>query len=128
MNKVFAERLKKCRLNVNFTQTALAKELKCATGVIGDIERGARTPSKNMAVKLADFFDTNVTYWLNAEEEIKSFNINLNAEVDIIYQRFLSANKISSPQDLHRNEGFKKSILNIVENYLTLEEINKEQD
>lgn len=125
---IFGERLKNYRHKLNLTQTQLAQNLGCANGVIGDIERGARVPSKKMALKLADFFDTEIGYWLNIEEEAAKIEIKIANDLIDVFEQFKDSGLISNPGDIHTNENIKKFILNIVENFLTLNEINKEQD
>lgn len=125
---VFGERLKQCRHKLHLTQMQLAKEIECANGVVGDIERGARIPSKKMALKLADFFDTEVGYWLNVEEEAAKIDIKIGDDLIEVFEKFKDLGLINSPAEIHTNEKIKKFILNTVENFLTLNEINKEQD
>jgi transcriptional regulator with XRE-family HTH domain len=63
-NNILGERLKNIRKEHKLTQTQLAKKL----GVAGSVIAGAETKrgiSKTLASKLAEFFETDVNYWLN---------------------------------------------------------------
>ena len=64
-----SEKLQTLRIEKNLKQRELAEKLGVATSVVSDIESGRRPPSKNMAKKLADFFNTSIRYWKDEEEE-----------------------------------------------------------
>lgn len=70
MNNIYGERLKALRKENNLTQRQLAKEIEIAPGVISDVERGSKVPSGNLAIKLADRFNTTVDHWLSIETTI----------------------------------------------------------
>lgn len=53
----FAEKLKTLRKQKNLTQVELAAKIDVSFAIIGQIESGARNPSKEVARKLADFFN-----------------------------------------------------------------------
>jgi len=52
----FAEKLKFLRKQKNLTQVELASAIDVSFAIIGQIESGARNPSKEVAKKLSDFF------------------------------------------------------------------------
>jgi len=52
----FAEKLKTLRHQRNITQVELAAAINISFAIIGQIESGARNPSKEVAKKLSDFF------------------------------------------------------------------------
>lgn len=53
----FAEKLKFLRKQKNLTQVELAAKVDVSFAIIGQIESGARNPSKEVARKLAEFFN-----------------------------------------------------------------------
>lgn len=63
-----SEKLKYLRSVKKLTQKELAKNLGTATSVIGDIEIGRRVPSKNIAMKLAKYFNTTIESWIDDRE------------------------------------------------------------
>lgn len=63
-----SEKLKKSRDEKGLKQKELAEKLDVSLSVIGDIEYGRRPPSKKMAQKLAQFFNTPIHYWQDEEE------------------------------------------------------------
>ncbi|MZK53327.1 helix-turn-helix domain-containing protein [Clostridium beijerinckii] len=63
-NKILAERLKNIRKEHRLTQTQLAEKLEVAKSVIAGAET-KRGISKTLASKLAEFFETDVDYWIN---------------------------------------------------------------
>lgn len=63
-NKILAERLKNIRKEHRLTQTQLAEKLGVAKSVIAGAET-KRGISKTLASKLAEFFETDVDYWIN---------------------------------------------------------------
>ena len=52
----FAEKLKFLRKQKNLTQVELAAKVDVSFAIIGQIESGARNPSKEVARRLAEFF------------------------------------------------------------------------
>lgn len=63
-NKILAERLKNKRKEYKITQIKLAEEIGVAPSVIAGAET-KRGISKSLASKLADFFNTDINYWIN---------------------------------------------------------------
>lgn len=63
-----SNKLKQLRADRELTQKALSTTLKVALSVIADIETGRRIPSKNMAIKLANYSNTQIDYWLSEVE------------------------------------------------------------
>lgn len=63
-NKILAERLKNKRKEYKITQTKLAEKIGVASSVIAGAET-KRGISKSLASKLADFFNTDINYWIN---------------------------------------------------------------
>lgn len=63
-----SNKLKKLRVEKDITQKALSNILKVSLSVIADIETGRRPPSKNVAIKLANYSNMSIDYWLNDSE------------------------------------------------------------
>jgi len=63
-----SKKLKLLRNEKKITQKILAKNINVALGVIGDIESNRRVPSKVTAMKLAQYSNTTVDYWINENE------------------------------------------------------------
>lgn len=63
-NKILADRLKSKRKDFGITQKDLAEKLNIAHSVIAGAET-KRGISKNLAAKLAEYFQTDIDYWLN---------------------------------------------------------------
>ncbi|OOM17154.1 helix-turn-helix protein [Clostridium saccharobutylicum] len=63
-NNILADRLKNMRKENGITQIELAKRLGVAKSVIAGAET-KRGISKNLASKLAEFFETDIEYWIN---------------------------------------------------------------
>lgn len=57
MIMTFAEKLKFLRKQKNITQVELAQAVDISFAIIGQIESGARNPSKEVAKKLSDYFN-----------------------------------------------------------------------
>lgn len=77
------EKLKKARKERDITQTELAKVLGTVQSIITDIERGRRTPSKAIAMKLAEYFNTNAEYWLDEKAEMQYIQSRPNLEMTL---------------------------------------------
>lgn len=60
-----SNKLKQLRVEKDITQKALATILGVGLSVIADIETGRRIPSKNVAIKLANYCVTPIDYWLS---------------------------------------------------------------
>lgn len=67
-NKILSERLKNTRKEHKLTQIQLADKLGVAKSVIAGAET-KRGISKTLAAKLADFFNTDMNYWINENAE-----------------------------------------------------------
>ncbi|WP_315066532.1 helix-turn-helix transcriptional regulator [uncultured Clostridium sp.] len=63
-NKILAERLKNKRKEYGITQIKLAEKIGVAPSVIAGAET-KRGISKSLASKLANFFNTDINYWIN---------------------------------------------------------------
>lgn len=57
MKKIIGEKIKENRQKLNLTQEELAKELDVSTGIIPAYERGLKTPSDKIKIKLCGLFN-----------------------------------------------------------------------
>lgn len=125
----FAMRLKDCRKEKNLTQVQLAKALNVGNGVIADVERGARNPSKNLALILSDFFKTDIAYWLDKDKEVeKEIKQHTKYEtLDNTIDRLINENLITDLNDLISDNELKDLLIDAVkiEVYIKLKEHNK---
>ena len=69
-NKVISERLKKMRKEKGLTKKELAKRLGVALSVISGAETKTGV-SKSLAMKLSNFFNTSLDYWINENAELE---------------------------------------------------------
>ncbi|NRW91916.1 transcriptional regulator with XRE-family HTH domain [Clostridium beijerinckii] len=67
-NNILADRLKSKRKELGLTQKDLAQNLNVALSVIAGAET-KRGISKNLATKLAEYFKTDINYWINENAE-----------------------------------------------------------
>jgi transcriptional regulator with XRE-family HTH domain len=65
-----AQKLVKSRLENNLTQKQLGEAIGISISVIGNIETGSRKPSKNVAFKLSQYFNTKINYWFEEKEAV----------------------------------------------------------
>jgi phage repressor protein C with HTH and peptisase S24 domain len=70
-----SEKLKLLREKHKLTQTGLADKIDTSQSIIGDIEVGRRTPSKEVAKRLANFFKVPIQVFLDEKFEINSESI-----------------------------------------------------
>lgn len=67
----FAEKIKTLRKERGLTQMQLAAETHVSLGVIADIESNRRTPSKEVAKRMAEYFKVPVETFILEETDIK---------------------------------------------------------
>lgn len=110
MEKIFSERLRSLRKKNHLTQEELAQKINVGKGVIGDLERGQRNPSKRVAGKLAVLFDTDIEFWLDVDSELKKFE--KEKQFNFLNDSLLSlkkSGKLKTTKDLR-----KKKTLDII--------------
>ena len=66
----FAEKLKFLRKQKNLTQVELAAKVDVSFAIIGQIESGARNPSKEVARRLAEFFNVTLDTFIIDNSDI----------------------------------------------------------
>lgn len=81
----FAEKLKTLRKQKNLTQIELAAKAGVSFSIIGQIECGVRNPSKDVATKLADFFNVELdTFIVESSDIIEKNTENKTVSMDKI--------------------------------------------
>jgi transcriptional regulator with XRE-family HTH domain len=122
----FAEKLKILRKQKNITQVELASAIDVSFAIIGQIESGARNPSKEVAKKLADYFNVALDVFIvesapieqNGAQHIKTGD--LLAIADIVAEYFNKHGyELTPEQRVALVEHFYQ------ENIITKDEINK---
>ena len=68
VSNIIGNRIKKCREGVGLTQVQLAKKLGVSPSVISGAE-SKRGCSKNLAIKLSQFFNKPLDFFINKSEE-----------------------------------------------------------
>lgn len=100
-NKVISERLKKMRKEKGLTQKELAKKLGVALSVISGAETKTGV-SKSLAMKLSNFFNTSLDYWINENAELEfiqnhdMFETTRNVVERLIKENIISSNNIDN--------------------------------
>lgn len=124
---IFAERMKEKRLEHGLSQVDLAKEIGYGKSIIGEVERGKRPVSKKMAFTLANYFDTDILYWLQEDIEEKRFkNEDILKTLHDTLCIMKKTGKIKEPKDVWKEEN-TNIIIHCVELALMIQD-GKDQD
>lgn len=77
---IFADRLKKIRIEKGITQKVIANQLEISTTCYAGYEQGYREPDFTTLVKLCVIFDTTSDYLLGLEDDngVKTYNNTYN--------------------------------------------------
>ena len=67
-NNIIGNRIKRCRESIGLTQVQLAKKLGVSASVVSGAE-SKRGCSKNLAIKLSQFFNKPLDFFINKSEE-----------------------------------------------------------
>lgn len=95
----FPNRLKELRTGKGLSQKALAEAIGMSDTGIQNYELATRTPSADVVVKLADFFDVSVdylmgrtNYWIDKEGHItvKTYDKILNMDFDEEFKKLIN--------------------------------------
>ena len=101
-----SEKLKSARKQKKIKQKDLARDLDVVLSTIGDIESGRRSPSKIVALKLAEYFNTPVGYWMDERDldEINTYFLNRNKfkMVDEVLNTLINNNKITNDDEISK--------------------------
>lgn len=91
------ERIKKLRVEKNFTQTFLAEQLGITKAMISAYETNVRKPSTNIMLKLTDIFNVSLDFLLGKEED-KYLDISslTDSQIRIINSLVTEFKKINS--------------------------------
>lgn len=113
-NGVLSSRLKEARKKVGLTQQELADKIGVAKSVIAGAET-KRGISKGLAIKLAKFFETDITYWTNenADEEFiqiaKPFETTKQVVLSLLEQGILDEKALITD-----NNGRESEIMKVI--------------
>jgi transcriptional regulator with XRE-family HTH domain len=69
--KIFSQRLRELRHSQQLTIEQLAKGLGLVKQTVGNWETGARVPSLELMVSLADFFDVSLDYLVGRSDDLR---------------------------------------------------------
>ena len=114
--RVLAERLKAMRKSHKLTQSQLANELNVALSVIGGAET-KRGISHSLAIKLANYFNTDIDYWLDENSEmefVRDMNLFETTErvvTKLIDENILTLDNIDNFDDPEITELIKRSVI-----------------
>jgi transcriptional regulator with XRE-family HTH domain len=122
-NKDFAKKLKEYRQELSIKrgqkvgQEQLAKELKVSKSIIGDIERGARYPSKSILTKLAKHSGKSLDFWMDGLEKYQAPNT-----VDLVLDRLIELNVITDINNINDEiwDTIKKAVMLEIERKLNV--------
>lgn len=110
-NNILANRLKNMRKERKITQIELAEQLGVAKSVIAGAET-KRGISKNLATKLAEFFNTDIDYWINEDSE-KDFikEVELFETTKTVVERLVEENILTSENLDSMDDDIKELIM-----------------
>lgn len=127
---IIGDRIKKMRKQKGLTQMQLAEKLGCAVSVIGGAESGKRGVSKNLASKLAVFFETNIDYWFDENAEIEFIKNSKEFEHSLVVFKSLIKNKTITRKNIHNiklvnatdgDDKLSEAVLNLIQDVLILD-------
>lgn len=131
-NGVLSSRLKEARKKIGLTQQELADKIGVAKSVIAGAET-KRGISKGLAIKLAKFFETDITYWTNenADEEFiqiaKPFETTKQVVLSLLEQGILDEKALKTDNNGHESEIMKVIISALKFDIRVLIEKNKKR-
>ncbi|MCD3207121.1 helix-turn-helix transcriptional regulator [Clostridium botulinum C] len=86
---MFAEKLKNYRTSLHLTQEEFSKRCGISRAIISMLEAGTRPPSKNVLIKLSNFSNQTIEWWIGNEVEkmneykpLNALNVLLDYMVD----------------------------------------------
>lgn len=93
-------RLKELREKANVPQKAIADHLDCSTVVYSRYETGARMPSIEVLVKIADFYSVSLDYLVGRSETKEEICISADARPVAEAQTTISEIDLTSPEKI----------------------------
>ncbi|RRD31486.1 XRE family transcriptional regulator [Streptococcus minor] len=102
---MFAERLKKLRLEANLTQKQIAEHLKISQPAYAQWETGKLNPKKETIQMFAEYFNVSYSY-LSGDSDFKQ-----NSEPEIFFRKAVSDMNLTKEQE----EQFQKDVINFIE-------------
>ena len=97
VSNIIGNRIKKCREGVGLTQVQLAKKLGVSPSVISGAE-SKRGCSKNLAIKLSQFFNKPLDFFINKSEE-----------------QFIKEKKLFETTEMVLNKLYEENIFNDID-------------
>lgn len=81
--QTIGEKIKELRLYYDMTQTYVATSLGVSKSVVSAYEKGIRTPSYDMFIKMGKFFQVNPSYFLSSPKETNIDDFKTNELIDV---------------------------------------------
>lgn len=121
----FAEKLKTLRKQKNLTQVELAAKVGISFAIIGQIESGSRNPSKEVARKLAEFFNVALdTFIVESADIIEQNNEYKSVSMDKI---LMIADVVKEYFDKHGYELTPEQRVALVDHFYHENIINEDE-
>lgn len=133
MNSI-SEKLKYLRDLKKLTQKEVANSIGVTTSAYGFYEQGKRTPSPELIVKLAEYFNVTTDYLLGHTKTSYSVNANIPEIPSILWQDasiydVLDKNKdIESLEDINKlleNTDCNDEVKEVLKKYIQLNEVDR---
>ena len=116
ISKVIGDNIKTLREGISMTQTQLAEKLGVSKQIISAYEKGVRSPSYEILMKIKDVFSVDINELLYQTIDINKIMIDLsglnNAQVELVKKmvdEFKELNKKSSNEDYSSSSKFSKA-------------------
>ncbi|HBG6671198.1 TPA: helix-turn-helix transcriptional regulator [Clostridioides difficile] len=131
---MIGERLKELRIKNNLKQSDLARILNVTQGAVGMYENDKRTPSPELIVKLAEYFNVTTDYLLGHTKTNYSVSANIPGmpsivcEDNSIYDILDGKKDIKSLEDMNKfleNTDYNNEVKEVLKKYMQLNEVDK---
>lgn len=131
---MIGEKLKQLRIKNNLKQSDLARILDVTQGAIGMYENNKRTPSPELIVKLAEYFNVTTDYLLDFAKTSYSVNANIPeipsivCEDTSIYDTIDGEKEINSLEDMNKfleNTECNDEVKEVLRKYIQLNEFDR---
>lgn len=131
---MIGEKLKQLRIKNNLKQSDLARILDVTQGAVGMYENDKRTPSPELIVKLAEYFNVTTDYLLGHTKTSYSVNANIPGMASIvckdtsIYDILDEKKDIKSLEDMNKfieNTNYNDEVKEVLKKYIQLDEMDR---
>ncbi|HBF4443254.1 TPA: helix-turn-helix transcriptional regulator [Clostridioides difficile] len=131
---MIGEKLKQLRIKNNLKQSDLARILDVTQGAVGMYENDKRTPSPELIVKLAEYFNVTTDYLLGHTKTNYSVNANIPGmpsivcEDNSIYDILDEKKDIKSLEDINKfleNNNYNDEVKEVLKKYIQLDEVDR---